>query len=645
MTWHTFLSYSRQQYHSAESLAIHLQKRGLNIWFDVQQLEPGTDWQQDIQAGLDQSGTVLLLASRAALDSSYVEREWQRALELGRPVIVALVERVRLPRDLHHAPVIDCRGEFEAGVEQVHRAILNPSAPTPRVSPLPRLSPGVRRSIFSLLLHDLHRIGIILVAIAMWALLFQQASLPRLSLDWLLPQIYGGSWALSGFVPWLFAGGLLLLFVRLIGASLDIRTLRFLRHDLYTTILAPLKKSHIRLPGLLWLALASGYIPAVSEYYTPLGIQPTALPLLVLLASLTLTFWCLGWVYQRLLPRLPDADLLRWAMVDGVPDTWRTQVYGDWAYRAMFPVASPTTTQVEPRAAGTRLRVVVELADLPVLDTIRPLIRGIGAVIESPGAPTDYDLLILSHASSRQRVAAVLEAQARILGIIASRFTIPPELEGLRKVQLIDFSHQDRDSLLAALRLLTVHSDAERTQLQPYLEPVNLARTAPPKIVQQMAGSLLSLVLLTLLMLGLVAWQRDTQAEVVVPMSALAVTALLLLVSNDRARRGRLPMPRWGMIVLAFLPLILMSVIALELPSQVSLGILVLPLYPIGWVMLLGTTALTAAWFVVRFIRHPHTLGGDDIFGMPPIPLRLLSSVGWIAGCMALIFLFSWQSI
>ncbi|MBL8156567.1 MAG: toll/interleukin-1 receptor domain-containing protein, partial [Anaerolineae bacterium] len=48
MPWKTFLSYSRSQYYFAESLVLRLQASGLAVWFDVQQLEPGSDWQRDI---------------------------------------------------------------------------------------------------------------------------------------------------------------------------------------------------------------------------------------------------------------------------------------------------------------------------------------------------------------------------------------------------------------------------------------------------------------------------------------------------------------------------------------------------------------------------------------------------------------------
>jgi hypothetical protein len=55
MSWRAFLSYSRQQYYFVESLALALQNKGVPLWFDVQQLEPGSDWKADIEDGLRRS--------------------------------------------------------------------------------------------------------------------------------------------------------------------------------------------------------------------------------------------------------------------------------------------------------------------------------------------------------------------------------------------------------------------------------------------------------------------------------------------------------------------------------------------------------------------------------------------------------------
>lgn len=120
------------------------------------------------------------------------------------------------------------------------------------------------------------------------------------------------------------------------------------------------------------------------------------------------------------------------------------------------------------------------------------------------------------------------------------------------------------------------------------------------------------------------------------PGLALPGMLLLLLVANVYVRRGRLPMPHWGMLVLALLPLVLMTVIVLSLPPQLGLGERELPMNPQGWRLLIGTTAITSARAVWLLVRNPFALGIKDEFGMPSIDLNLRSALFWLAGCFAL---------
>ena len=41
---HIFISYSRRQLYFAESVVLHLQRAGPDVWFNLQKLTPGVDW-------------------------------------------------------------------------------------------------------------------------------------------------------------------------------------------------------------------------------------------------------------------------------------------------------------------------------------------------------------------------------------------------------------------------------------------------------------------------------------------------------------------------------------------------------------------------------------------------------------------------
>ena len=67
----TFISYSRRQLYFAESLALHLQKEGIDVWFDLQQLQAGSVWADGLSDGIAEADRLVLVVSEAALASTY----------------------------------------------------------------------------------------------------------------------------------------------------------------------------------------------------------------------------------------------------------------------------------------------------------------------------------------------------------------------------------------------------------------------------------------------------------------------------------------------------------------------------------------------------------------------------------------------
>jgi hypothetical protein len=89
-----FISYSRNDFYFAEQLAVSLRGQSLSVWFDVHELLAGTDWSAAIDRAIAECDTFVLVASRAALASPYVERERDLASQLNRTCQV--YEQLRL---------------------------------------------------------------------------------------------------------------------------------------------------------------------------------------------------------------------------------------------------------------------------------------------------------------------------------------------------------------------------------------------------------------------------------------------------------------------------------------------------------------------------------------------------------------------
>jgi TIR domain len=107
-----FVSYSRSDFYFAEQLAVALRRRGLDVWFDVHELAPGTDWSEAIDRAIEACDVFVLVASRAALESPYVQRERDFAARVGRPQVAVRAGRVP---GLGSLPTYDLRSSFERG--------------------------------------------------------------------------------------------------------------------------------------------------------------------------------------------------------------------------------------------------------------------------------------------------------------------------------------------------------------------------------------------------------------------------------------------------------------------------------------------------------------------------------------------------
>jgi hypothetical protein len=98
-------------------LAVALRRRGLEVWFDVHELASGSDWAEAIDGAIEECGDLVLVTSRAALESPYVRRECDLATRLGRPQVAVLAGRAasRSPT----IPTYDLRSRLKRGADRL----------------------------------------------------------------------------------------------------------------------------------------------------------------------------------------------------------------------------------------------------------------------------------------------------------------------------------------------------------------------------------------------------------------------------------------------------------------------------------------------------------------------------------------------
>ena len=126
MTSNIFMSYSRRELGFVDDLVSKLEGEGYKVWLDYRVLIPGTPWKAQIEKGLSNADTVLLVVSKASIASEYVELEWRHFLETDKRVILLIFEAVDLPKELEKYEWVDFRGSYKAGLTELFSQLKQP---------------------------------------------------------------------------------------------------------------------------------------------------------------------------------------------------------------------------------------------------------------------------------------------------------------------------------------------------------------------------------------------------------------------------------------------------------------------------------------------------------------------------------------
>lgn len=112
-----FISYSRKDAAFIDRLELSLQSVGFNVWVDRSNLLGGQSWSAEVQQAIEQCAVLVVAVSPDALRSAAVRREYEYALQCGKPVFGALVRSARrIPPELRQHMVSDHRQNLLLGV-------------------------------------------------------------------------------------------------------------------------------------------------------------------------------------------------------------------------------------------------------------------------------------------------------------------------------------------------------------------------------------------------------------------------------------------------------------------------------------------------------------------------------------------------
>lgn len=121
---HVFLSYSRDDSKMMQRVRDDLRSVGLVVWTD-EGIEPGTvSWKESIEHAINHTHMLVVLLSKAANDSKWVQREIDYADVRNKPIIPVLIaghERDAIPFALAGAQLVDLRQGYAKHIRQLQK--------------------------------------------------------------------------------------------------------------------------------------------------------------------------------------------------------------------------------------------------------------------------------------------------------------------------------------------------------------------------------------------------------------------------------------------------------------------------------------------------------------------------------------------
>lgn len=131
-----FISHSHADNDFAEDLSQSLRAGGFETWLDLEDIDPAARWAQAIERAIENCGALLVVMSRRARESNWVENEILFAQTLRKPVFVALIDDVRLPIYLTNTQHTDFRTQPARALKRLLKALEKTAFAAPPPEPV-----------------------------------------------------------------------------------------------------------------------------------------------------------------------------------------------------------------------------------------------------------------------------------------------------------------------------------------------------------------------------------------------------------------------------------------------------------------------------------------------------------------------------
>ena len=118
-----FVSYARTNQDFVVRLVHDLRQHGVPIWLDQLAIPAGAQWDVVIENALEDATHVLLVMSKASVNSPNVRDEIDMAIDEGKTIIPILIENCRRPLRVRRLQYMDFRGSYDDALRALLAAL------------------------------------------------------------------------------------------------------------------------------------------------------------------------------------------------------------------------------------------------------------------------------------------------------------------------------------------------------------------------------------------------------------------------------------------------------------------------------------------------------------------------------------------
>ncbi len=131
-----FISHSKKDESALNVIVNGLRVANYDAWIDVDDIPDGSSWMREIEKAVLGCGAMIVILTKNALESEWVERETLVALNARKPVFIALFDDSTLPIHLVNRQYTDFRKRPDAALKRLINALGKVSLTAPLPTPV-----------------------------------------------------------------------------------------------------------------------------------------------------------------------------------------------------------------------------------------------------------------------------------------------------------------------------------------------------------------------------------------------------------------------------------------------------------------------------------------------------------------------------